>query len=129
MNDRIATISKLKQRIRKFQQERNWNPHAKNLAISIVIEAAELLEHYQWDDYEEYQKREDAKREEIEKELADVIIYCLEFAIKNGIDVAQAVEKKLKLNEKKYPARLFRGKQAGDHYYKIKSAYRKNKIA
>jgi len=129
MRDKTTTLQQLKDRVKKFQKERNWNPHAKNIAVSIAIEAAELLENYQWDDYEEYQKREDAKQDEIEKELADVLIYCLEFAVKNGIDVAQIIERKLKFNEKKYPAHLFRGKQAGDHYYKIKSAYRAKKTA
>ncbi len=129
MNDQKTTIGELKSRIARFQKERHWNPHAKNLAVSIAIEAAELLEHYQWDDYEEYQKREDAKKKEIENELADVVIYCLEFALKNGTDVAQAIERKLGLAEKKYPARLFRGKRASDHYYKIKSAYRAKKTA
>ena len=128
MRDKTATLQQLKDRVKKFQKERNWNPRAKNLAVSIAIEAAELLEHYQWDDYEEYQRREDAKKEEIEKELADVLIYCLEFAMKNDIDVARAIERKLKLAADKYPARLFRGKQAGHHYYKIKSAYRAKKI-
>ena len=67
MNDQQTTISKLKNRIAKFQKERNWHPHAKNLAVSIAIEAAELLGHYQWDDCGEYQQREDAKKEETER--------------------------------------------------------------
>ena len=127
MRDTTTTLQQLKTRVKKFQQERNWNPQIKNLAISIAIEAAELLELFQWDDYAEYQKRQDAKKEDVWKELADVIIYCLQFAAKADIDITHAVEKKLALNAKKYPAHLFGGKQAGDHYYKIKSAYRAKK--
>ena len=88
MNDKTATIQKLKDLVEKFRKERNWGKHhsSKNLAVSIAIEAAELLEHFQWDDYKEENEAE------LESELADIVIYCLYFAVSNNIDVSKAVE-------------------------------------
>lgn len=87
-----------------------------------------MLEHFQWDDYAEYEKKEGEKQDEIEKGLADVIIYCLQFAMKTDIDIAKAIGEKLKANAKKYPARLFKNKKkSGETYYKIKAEHRKKK--
>ncbi len=122
MTDAKTTIKELKGAIKKFQRERNWNPEIRGIAISITIEAAELLEHFQWDDYK---KRQDKK--EIENELADVIIYCLELALAMDIDVAQAIEGKLKQNREKYPAGLFKKSKATDYYklyYELKRQHR-----
>ena len=128
MQDTHTTFQQVKSVIKKFQKERGWDPHAKNLAISIAIEAAELLEHFQWEDYAEYEKKGHDKKKEIEKELADVVIYCLEFAMKTDIDVARAIEEKLKVNAKKYPAHLFKNKEkSAQNYYKLKAKHRKGK--
>lgn len=74
----------------------------KNLAVSIAIEAAELMEHYQWGEY----SHED-NAEEVASELADIIIYCLFFAVSNNIDIASAVENKIEQISKKYPVEVF----------------------
>ena len=91
MNDKTATIQKLKDLVEKFRKERNWGKHhsSKNLAVSIAIEAAELMEHFQWDDYKEENEAE------LESELADIVIYCLYFAVSNKIDITKAVKKKV----------------------------------
>lgn len=125
MEDKTTTLGQLKIKVDRFRRARNWNPNVKNLAVSIAIEASELLEHFQWDNYEEY--RSDKKREDIEQELADVLIYCLEFANGYGINMAKAVEKKLAHNARKYPAHIFKSKTSGGAYYKIKKKYRERK--
>ncbi len=124
MNDKTATIQKLKNLVEKFREDRNWGKHhsSKNLAVSIAIEAAELLEHFQWDDY----KEED--QEELEGEIADIIIYCLYFAVSNKIDIAKAVEKKIDNISKKYPISVFNEKKDDPKdYWQIKKKYRNKK--
>ncbi len=124
MSDKIIKIQKLKDLVEKFKEERDWGRHhtPKNLAISISLEAAELMEHFQWGDWKE------ESREEVEKELADIVIYCLSFASSNGIDVSSAVMKKLEHNAKKYPVSLFnKNRNSSEDYYRIKKEYRKNK--
>lgn len=124
-SDATITIKELKDRAWKFQRERGWYPPDRSLAVSIAIEAAELLEHFQWDDYA---KKPDHRSGAIE-ELADVIIYCLQLASRKKIDIAQAVHKKMKHNEEKYPAHLFKGntKKEVKKYYQIKQAYRQKR--
>lgn len=124
MNDRETTVQELKDALEKFRSDRAWGKHntPKNLATSISIEAAELLEHYQWD---EYSKEND---EEIENELADIINYCLLFALEKDIDISSAVEKKLALITLKYPTDIFNGQNDNqDDYHRIKNEYRKKK--
>lgn len=124
MNDKTATIKQLKDLVEKFRKERNWGEHhsSKNLAVSIAIEAAELMEHFQWDDYKESSKGE------LESELADVIIYCLYFAASNKIDVAKAVEGKIDKISRKYPINIFNHKKDDpEDYWRIKKSYRNKK--
>ena len=124
MNDRTATIQKLKDLVEKFRKERNWGKHhsSKNLAVSIAIEAAELLEHFQWDDYKEENEAE------LESELADIVIYCLYFAVSNKIDVSKAVEKKIDKISKKYTVKVFNHKKDDPKdYWRIKKNYRNKK--
>ncbi len=99
----MRDLENLLERLRKFRDERDWRKYhkLKNLAISISIEAAELLEHFQWVDEIDLEK----KREEIEDEVADVFIYLLFFCDVAGIDLIKAAEKKMDKNEMKYPAR------------------------
>ena len=87
-------------------------------ASSIVIEAAELLEHFQWEDPKEEDKQK------IARELADVVAYILSFAITSDIDIAEAFEEKMQRNAEKYPAEEFQGKEDLDKYYKVKDQYR-----
>lgn len=104
--DDQTTVENLKQQADQFLAERGRGKHhtPKNLAVSIAIEAAELMEHYQWD---EYAMDNQDKQEKIKAELADIIIYCLYFANTSGIDITQAVIDKLAANATKYPVDVF----------------------
>lgn len=122
MKDKSSTIQELKNLVEKFRNERNWSSghSSKNLAVSIAIEAAELLEHYQWDDNKE------EKKDELGAELADIIIYCLFFAVTNEIDISDAVEKKIAYDSKKYPVKVFNDRKDDPReYWRIKKEYRK----
>lgn len=121
----------IQQKIQQYLEERGWDKlRPADLAKSIMIEGAELLEHFQWSNYtpEEIDAEPELKAE-IQKEMADVMIYCTELAIRLGIDVEQAMELKLEHNAKKYPAEAIRkhqGEKTRDSYYlKTKMAYRK----
>jgi len=94
-------------RIRKFTEDRDWDQfHSPvNLAKSIVIEAAELLECFQWDD-----KKYDV--EHVKEELADVMVYCQNLADKLGVDPDEIINKKMDQNEAKYPVEKAKGNNA-----------------
>lgn len=126
MSDNDTTLQSLKDLVEKFREERNWGKHhtSKNLAVSIAIEAAELLEHYQWDGL-----KKPGDEQEIAGELADIVIYCLNFAITNSIDISQAVKDKIDYNSRKYPATVFNESQDdAKDYWKIKIGNRKNNL-
>ncbi len=100
------------ERIRKFTTDRDWDQfHAPaNLAKSISIEAAELLECFQWSDTE-------YDLEAVKEELADVIVYCQDLLDKLGLDVDEIVNQKMAKNEAKYPVEKAKGKS--DKYNKL----------
>lgn len=107
MADRQTTVGELRDAVQKFVSARNWEVYhnPKNLASSIAIEAAEIMEHFQWgtiDEGRDLMKDDDA-RAEVADELADVMIYCLSFANASGIDVSEAIMKKLARNETRFP--------------------------
>ena len=99
------------EKIRKFRDEREWMKFhdPKNLAVSITIEAAELLEHFQWKDEKAVDQHVRQNREEIADELADVAIYLAELADNLGIDLIQAMDRKLEKNARKYPVEKAKG--------------------
>jgi NTP pyrophosphatase (non-canonical NTP hydrolase) len=105
--DGKITVQELKQQVSRFRDERDWLKYdsPKNLAISISVEAAELLEHFQWKTDEQVSEalRDEMKLNKITSELADIIIYCLGFSDVLHIDVSEAVERKLNQNSEKYP--------------------------
>ena len=111
--DSKTTISQLREQVHKFVDDRDWSKYhnPKNLTMSIAIEAAELMEIFQWSDEKELvDLMKDTKvLEKVELELADVIIYCLSLANVAGLDVAKIVAKKIKRNERKYPVEKFKG--------------------
>jgi len=90
-------MDKLKNEILKFKNDRGWGKEhkPKNLAISISLEAAELLEHFQWGD--------DFDVSEVQDELADVLIYCFYMADVLGVDVSNIIREKLIKQTDKYP--------------------------
>lgn len=103
----------LARRLREFAEERDWEQfHSpKNLAISISIEAAELLELFQWSRGAEGwdSLAEESIRTRSAEELADILLYLIRFADKAGIDLERAALHKLERNAQKYPAEKFRG--------------------
>ncbi len=114
LSDDETTIKELKGVIKKFRDERNWQKYhtPKNLAESISIEAAELLENFQWKNEEEINELlNDSKyKDEIKEELADVFNYCLALSIALDIDLSDALLEKVKINSKKYPVEKTKGK-------------------
>ena len=114
MADDKTTIEDLKQLVENFVNQRNWQQfHApKNLAMSLAIEAAELMEHFQWIDAEESRRLADdqQRRAEVADELSDVLCYALAMANTLKIDLADAIRAKMVKNEQKYPAEQFRNR-------------------
>lgn len=98
--DQAVTIDELKQKITKFNNERDWQKYhtPKNLTISISVEAAELLEHFQWLDNKKIEKylQNPERVKEIGAEIADVIIYSLNLASKLNLDVSETILEKNK---------------------------------
>ena len=92
-------------RIRKFRDDRDWKQfhNPKDLAVSISIEAAELLELFQWKNAEESARFAAENKERASEEIADVAIYLIELCDITGIDLASAIDDKLKKNARKYP--------------------------
>ena len=105
--DSSTTVAEIKTRVLAFARERDWEQfHApKNLSMALAAEAGELMEHFLWATPEASRTvvADPAKRAKIEEELADVVIYALEFANMTGIDVAAVIEKKMAANAAKYP--------------------------
>lgn len=105
-------IKKLQKQIIKFRDDRNWkNYHKpKDVAISIVLEATELLEHFQWKNEEEIGKYlKSPKSDEVKEEIADVAIYLLQLSHDLGIDLEEEIFSKLEKNAKKYPIEKIKG--------------------
>ena len=107
----MESIEQIKIRLREFATERDWDQfHSpKNLAMALIVEAAELVEHFQWLKEEESAALPQDKLAEVEQELADIQIYLIRLADKLDIDLMSAVASKIELNEKKYPAEMVRG--------------------
>ncbi len=112
-NDKDATFGLFKARIQEFSAQRDWGQfHSpKNLSMALAAEAAELMEHFLWLDSAQSRNlpADPVKGPKVREELADVLIYALEFANVCGIDVAQAIEDKMKVNGIKYPVEKSRG--------------------
>ena len=96
-------IPALQQELRDFSAERGWgrNHNPKSLVMALSVEVGELMEHFQWLTEEESFQPTD--REGVQEELADVMIYLLQLSDRLGIDVTEAVLKKIYLNSLKYP--------------------------
>jgi dCTP diphosphatase len=97
--------------LRAFAQERDWEKfHSpKNLAMALSVEAAELVEHFQWMTEDESRTVGQEKIEEVAAEAADVFLYLLQLCEKLGIDLVEAAEMKLEANAQKYPVHKAKG--------------------
>ena len=107
----MTDIEKLQQRLQAFADRRDWNQfHSpKNLSMALIVEAGELAEHFQWLTQEESFELAEDKLEKVGEELADVFVYLVRLADQLNIDLPAAVERKIELNEAKYPADVVRG--------------------
>ena len=105
--DNKVTIGYLKDKVKKFCEDRDWDQYhnAKELAIGIVTEASELLEHFRFKSEKEIDELFDSedKRRELSEELADIFYFVLRLAQKYDIDLTTSLDKKMDKNEKKYP--------------------------
>jgi dCTP diphosphatase len=106
--NQIDTLQDLALELRRFADERDWEVYhtPKNLASALIVEAAELLEHFQWLSQEESRNLTPATREAVAHEIADVLIYLTRLADQLGIDMLAAAADKMALNARKYPASL-----------------------
>lgn len=117
-------------KVYKHLKDRNWhNLRPSDIAKSIMIEGAELLEIFQWENLPlEEIKKDKVKLEKIKGELADVLIYCFEMSVLLGLDTEKIKRKKLAYAGKKYPAKLMRVRTGEpgteDNYWRIKQEYR-----
>ena len=104
----MEKFDRINELVKKFRDDRDWSQfhNPKDLAISLSIEAAELLGCFQWKSSSEAEKN---NYQDIKYEMADVAVYLLLMSDKMGIDLLDAVEEKMKLNEEKYPVEKAKG--------------------
>lgn len=102
----------LREELRAFARERDWEQfHSpKNLAMAMIVEAAELVEHFQWSTEQESASLNMEKRAQVAYEIADTFIYLLRLSDVLGIDLIDAAREKMQLNAQKYPAERVRGR-------------------
>lgn len=108
----MSDIKQLTEKIKKFRDERDWMQfhNHKDMALSMILEAGEVLEHFQWKSKKEIEKYVKENKDDIAEEIADVGMYLFELADNLGIDLKTAMLKKLDKNNKKYPVEKAKGK-------------------
>jgi NTP pyrophosphatase (non-canonical NTP hydrolase) len=106
-----ADLDLLRDHLRAFALARDWGPfHSpKNLACALSVEAAELLEHFQWMTEDQSRSPDEAQRQEIALEAADVLLYLIQLADQLGIDLLAAAQEKMARNAVRYPVETARG--------------------
>jgi dCTP diphosphatase len=114
LTDSATTLAELKSRVLAFVRERDWEQfHSpKNLSMALAAETGELMEHFLWATPEQSHAvvNDSVKRAKIADELADVVIYAIEFANITGLDISAAIEAKMAANAKKYPVEKAKGR-------------------
>ena len=106
------TIKQLTDQIIDFRNNRDWSQYhkPKDMAAAVSIEAAELQEHFLWKNHEESAEHLEKHSEEVAEEMADIAIYLFLMASDAGVDISQAIQAKLAINEKRYPVDKAKGK-------------------
>jgi len=106
------SLKNVQKKITEFRDARDWKQfhNPKDLALSLVLEAAEVMEHFQWKSKEEIEKYIKTNKEEIGEELADVLYWVILMSHDLKIDVLDALDKKIKKNDAKYPVEKARGR-------------------
>jgi NTP pyrophosphatase (non-canonical NTP hydrolase) len=104
-------LQELQQRLKRFAIERDWEQfHSpKNLSMALMVEASELAEHFQWLTQKQSQELPADKLEEVALEMADIFIYLMRLTEQLGVNLLDAVERKININEQRYPADKVRG--------------------
>jgi NTP pyrophosphatase (non-canonical NTP hydrolase) len=99
------SLDDLNRRLKAFAQDRDWEQfhNPKNLTMAMIAECAELVEHFQWLTPEQSMQLPPEKHEEVALEMADILIYLIRCAERLDIDLIQAVERKMAINEARYP--------------------------
>lgn len=107
----MSDLDELQKKVIAFRDARNWKQfhNPKDMTISLLLEAAELLEHFQWKSPEEMQEHVTRNKADVSEELADVFYWVLLVANDLDIDLAKAFDKKMLQNEKKYPVEKAKG--------------------
>jgi dCTP diphosphatase len=113
----MNSIDELRLRLRAFADARDWEQfHApKNLAAALIVEAGELLEHFQWLSERQSRTLDEQTRSAVALEMADVLLYLVRLADQLGIDLIEVANRKITLNEQKYPAHEVRGRSDKRH--------------
>ena len=113
MEDEEKKIHELKEKVKEFCEERDWDQfhNAKELIIALTIEASELLEPFRWKTAEEVEEimKDEQKREAIGEEMADVLYFLVRLAQRYDIDLSEELDKKMEKNNEKYPVEKFKG--------------------
>lgn len=106
------SLAELTARVREFAEERDWEQfHSpKNLSMALIVEAAELVEHFQWLSRQQSRELDEKQHDAVSLEMADVLIYLVRMADRLDIDLLRAARKKIKINAKKYPVEQSIGK-------------------
>ncbi len=101
----MKELESLQERLKQFASERDWHQfhNARSLTMALTVEAAELMEHFQWTPDSEASDLSPDKREAVEMEMADVFLYLLLLANNLEVDLLKCADKKIQLNGKKYP--------------------------
>lgn len=108
----MGEIQEITRKIKKFRDERDWHQfhNHKDVALSLVLEAAEVLEHFQWKSAAEVAAHGEVSKEELADELADVAVYLFELADNLKIDLSKAIAGKMAKNAQKYPVEKAKGR-------------------
>ena len=107
----MSEIKRIVEAINKFRDERDWKKfhNPKDIALSLVLEAAEVMEHFQWKNENEVEKYVNENKDEIAEELADVLYWVLLLSSDLKIDIVDSIHRKIEKNKKKYPVSKSKG--------------------
>jgi len=105
--DQTTTLAEIKELIADFIAERQWEKYhnSKSLAMSIAIEAAELMEHFQWAENQADRQllQDPVRKAEVGEELAEILVYCISFALQADLDLSEIIRAKMEKNQRRFP--------------------------
>ena len=122
--DSETTLLEIREEIRQFVGERDWQMfHSpKNISMALAVEAAELMEHFQWITQAESRDLDPEKKVAVGEEMSDIFCYLLAMANELNIDVAASFKRKMQLNRQKYPTEQYRGRYGDEDSRPVKQA-------